>query len=305
MKNRTFFAWHLGYLTIIAALVGCSIHRHDREKNLRNFLHLTLIQARHNAADSRSGLYDQIQNTIGAFSSPTNLQIRQQVQEADSLRRQFQTLVNSCIEVSDVPGLRNMERPIVAPLSAEKIRHLQEAADSIQKKYKALVDTQIIGTGLMKYTPCHFPNWLAGYLKTANVEEMTAVLSSIYLQADLAENVVLNHLASTMSDGSDFMTFEPVLNATNSTPRMGDWYEASVFLAHRFAPEGLKIKVNGQELPVEDGAAHISRQFDKPGINTFRVEIDLISPLDNTTKTYTRNYQVEVLPLGPSATGTR
>lgn len=167
----------------------------------------------------------------------------------------------------------------------------------------ALVKAQTIGTGLRKIAPVYFPDWLAGYLKLANVEETTVVLSSLYLQADLAEYLVLNHLASTISDLRHSSAFEPVLNASNRSPRAGDWYEASVFLSHRFAPDGLRIKVNGKELPVEDGAALIRKRCDTPGINALWVEIQLINPLDNTAVTYTRKYQFEVLPPDSTTAG--
>lgn len=303
MRNRTFLVWHLAYLTIIASLVGYSLHRYDRERQLRDFLHFTVLRAKKNVIDSRNRLYDRIQSMAGVFSSPANLETGKQAQEVDSLRKQFQYLVNSCIETSDAPDLRNTQRYVEAPLSAEKIRQLQEAADSLREKYRAFVDVRAIGTGLIKNASVDFPDWLPGYMKTANVKEMTAVLSSLHVQADLAEYFVLDHLATSISDGHDEANFEPVLLASNSALRTGDWYEASVFLSHRFAPDGLRIKVNRKNLPIENGAAHIRTRCDRAGISTFRVEIDLINPLDNTTKTYTRTYQVEVLPADSTKAG--
>lgn len=133
MKNRSFFAWHLGYLTIIASIVGYSLHRYDREKHLRDFLDITVHHASKNAIDNRRGLYDGIQNTIDAFSSPANLQIRQQAQEADSLRRWFQAEVSSSFEASDAPGLRNTQRYAVAPLSAEKTGYCKKPQIACRK----------------------------------------------------------------------------------------------------------------------------------------------------------------------------
>ncbi len=203
MTKHRFFFWHLGYLTIIAVLIGYIVKRHFRDKELLHFVHLTAVDAEKKTAEFRHDMFNEISRRKEVLPSAKNRALYVQAGHADSLRQFVQEAIRACIQTSNEPGLRNTQRSIIMPVSPEKIAGLQQAADSLGRFYGILLPDE----GANPYSldimgdMSGRPGWLARYLYAARANESLLALDVLRLRAGLAEQAVLKQILSKMPVG--------------------------------------------------------------------------------------------------------
>lgn len=139
-------------------------------------------------------------------------------------------------------------------------------------------------------------NWPEYKFKQMPVAAIFPILGKMQSDAKNSATAVLNKCAEKVG-GVDikFDEFEPVVSAKKSYVISGDKYEADVFLSARSSTaNNISINVAGASLPVEGGKAHYVATANGLGVKKYTVNINVRNPLDNSVKTYTKEFEYEV-----------
>ncbi len=140
-------------------------------------------------------------------------------------------------------------------------------------------------------------SWTDWKFRQMPVAAVFPLLTKIQSDAKASSTTVLNHLFKQVS-GEDikFDAFEPVISAPKGYIIKGEKYSADVFLsAYSTSASGnTRISVNGASLPVKEGKATYETSGSKLGENKFSVKIDVVNPLTNETKSYSKEFSFEV-----------
>lgn len=139
-------------------------------------------------------------------------------------------------------------------------------------------------------------NWPELKFKQMPVAAIFPTLGKLQSDAKNSATAVLNYCATKVG-GVDikFDEFEPVASAKSSYIISGEKYEADVFLSARSSTaNNISISVGGSSLPVEGGKAHYTAGTSGVGVRKYTVNINVRNPLDNTTKSYTKEFEYEV-----------
>lgn len=177
----------------------------------------------------------------------------------------------------------------------QKIRETREAflrlVENDPEVAKSLpLDVEAIPAGVES------ANWPEYKFKQMPVAAIFPTLGKIQSDAKNSATAVLNFCATKVG-GVDikFDEFEPVVSAKKSYVISGEKYEADVFLSARSSTaNNISINVAGSSLPVDGGKAHYVAGTSGVGVRKFTVNINVRNPLDNSTKTYTKEFEYEV-----------
>ena len=139
-------------------------------------------------------------------------------------------------------------------------------------------------------------NWAEYKFKQMPVAAIFPLLGKIQSDAKNSATAVLNKCAKEIG-GVDikFDQFEPVVSAQKGYIISGEKYEADVFLSARSSTaDNISISVNGTGIPVQEGKAHYVTTTSGVGTRKYNVNITVRNPLDNTSKSYPKEFEYEV-----------
>ncbi len=123
------------------------------------------------------------------------------------------------------------------------------------------------------------------------------MLSKIKYDTKNSENVLLNYLLNKVGASEDVIAkeFEVVSSPIKNYVISGDKYESEIYLGVvDIASSGLKIKVNGKEVPVRNGKAIYSVTATENGIQKYTVESSIYNPVEDTHDTDKKTFEYEV-----------
>lgn len=93
-----------------------------------------------------------------------------------------------------------------------------------------------------------------------------------------------------------FSRYCPVMLEYGKAIRPGEEYEADFFLAKIPNDENnLQVRVNGRELPVDQGLAHYRKRFDTTGEKRLSLQILLRNPVTQYVESFSKDFWVVVL----------
>lgn len=140
-------------------------------------------------------------------------------------------------------------------------------------------------------------NWVEYNFLQMPVAAVFPILTKIQNDARASSTSALNYLLGKVA-GEDikFDAFEPVVSASKGYVIRGEKYTADVFLSafSTSAGDNTRISVNGSNLPVKDGKATYETATSGIGTKKYTVKIDVVNPLTNEVKSYTKDFEYEV-----------
>ncbi len=264
---------------------------------------------------NNEALMTGINKQADAYPKPENEKYRKNAQEALQISEDFVKFIQGIRddlfakaggENPKIPGqpkdIRNKDITtkmfINDGLGAQveqKIRETREAfarlVDNDEATVSALpLDVEALPAGVAS------KNWPEYKFKQMPVAAIFPILGKLQSDSKNSATAVLNYCAAKVG-GVDikFDEFEPVISAQKGYVISGDKYEADVFLSARSSTaNNISINVAGSSLPVEQGKAHYVTTTSGVGSRKYTVNINVRNPLDNTTKTYTKEFEYEV-----------
>jgi len=112
-----------------------------------------------------------------------------------------------------------------------------------------------------------------------------------------SEAAVLNFLVDQLGkEAIKVDNFIPISSPKKSYVIAGETFETEISVGANSSSinENVKIRVNGQNLPVVDGKAQYSARTSGTGIKEYNVEIDLTNPTTGKQETYPGSFEYEV-----------
>lgn len=112
-----------------------------------------------------------------------------------------------------------------------------------------------------------------------------------------SEAVILNFLVDQMGKQSFKVdNFIPISSPKKSYVIAGETFETDISVAANSSSinENVQIKVNGQNLPVENGTAKYTARTSGTGVQTYKVDVTLTNPTTGKAETYSNDFQYEV-----------
>ncbi|HKK76771.1 MAG TPA: gliding motility protein GldM [Saprospiraceae bacterium] len=112
-----------------------------------------------------------------------------------------------------------------------------------------------------------------------------------------SEAVILNFLVDQMGKQAFKVdNFIPISSPKKSYVIAGETFETNISVAANSSSinENVRIQVNGQSLPVENGTASYSVRTSGTGLKSYNVAVSLTNPTTGETEEYTETFQYEV-----------
>lgn len=282
---------HLGYGTIIIGLSGCLIYiLNFRQSELVDTSRLIAQTSTIQLERYNDDKFEEIQKLADAYPRPDYVKNFHKVLLAQKMTRDFcQKLPN------EARGIMNLDQ-----------------AKYFTSEAKVLFDSLLIlaeqDTAMLNYSWANpnlalFQNYLGPWPERLGKAELSLYFYHLQLWANCTNALVLDHYYRIMA--SYYIAewdYVPFLSFESSVARVGEWMEAdAILLGYVRKAWELKMKVDGEELPVEQGRARFRKRYDQPGRKTIPVEMSLTDPLTNKVLTYNKSFQVEILPTRPAS----
>lgn len=138
--------------------------------------------------------------------------------------------------------------------------------------------------------------WADYKFKSMPVAAVFPTLGKMQEDGKSSASAVLASIAKSMNANTIvFDEFQPGISAEKSYIIAGEKYVADVFLsAYSSSASNITITAGGQNLPIKEGVGHYEISPSGLGEKTYTVSISVLNPLDNTRKTYTKDFKYEV-----------
>jgi gliding motility-associated protein GldM len=139
-------------------------------------------------------------------------------------------------------------------------------------------------------------NWADFNFRQMPIGAVKPMFTKYINDAKSSESAILNYyLEKTGGDDIVFDKFEVVSAADQSYVIAGERYNTEIFLsASSKNVEDLSVKVNGRELPVEDGVAEYSTAATSTGKKSYTAEISFVNPVTKEETKIEREFTYEV-----------
>jgi len=190
-----------------------------------------------------------------------------------------------------IAGMRDVkdQRKELASL-LEQLSHL---SDSI---LLACDSDSAVEQQLRKIFPDEFWSMAAAFIPKAEQSELARLANILHLRAGLAANAGLRYCFSKVREYAIQYAYLPVLETRQSCPRVGEMFEAEVYLVSYIADPALKVEINGQPVVSDNGLVHFERRFDRPGKH--QIKARFVRPMneEGEKRLYEREFDVEVQP---------
>jgi hypothetical protein len=227
-------------------------------------------------------LLAQLHNISASYPSGANTRFdslaRQVARMSDRLNERIFTAKNRLVKDGQVPV---------------------EEIGQFEKEALLLRDSLLICSGNDPAIKAALPDvQLPNDAGSASNNEAALVLENLMVRITQSKLVMLEYF---LSHGCVidlvFDRYTPAISPKNPAPRVGELYEADVFLTGRFSEtEHVKVSVNGELLPVEDGVAHFTKRFTTAGEKRYTVNIQIKNPLTQEVEAYVKEFSLHVLP---------
>jgi hypothetical protein len=227
-------------------------------------------------------LLAQLHNISASYPSGANTRFdslaRQVARMSDRLNERIFTAKNRLVKDGQVPV---------------------EEIGQFEKEALLLRDSLLICSGNDPAIKAALPDvQLPNDAGSASNNEAALVLENLMVRITQSKLVMLEYF---LSHGCVidlvFDRYTPAISPKKPAPRVGELYEADVFLTGRFSEtEHVKVSVNGELLPVEDGVAHFTKRFTTAGEKRYTVNIQIKNPLTQEVEAYVKEFSLHVLP---------
>lgn len=243
----------------------------------------------------------------------------------ESMERYSRTLLNELHDHSaSYPSAANARLDSLAQKAAFMVDRFDERASTVQnrllkgeqgsveqirqfeKEALLLRDSLLLCSGndpaLQSSLPdLHLPDAAnPDFLNHVSNSEAALILGNLMVRTTESKLVVLRHFSAFCVVDLIYDRYSPVVSPTNPAPRVGEWYKADIFLGTYASlangSHDVKISVNGEELPVQEGVAHFSRPYTTPGEKRYTVNIRLKDTRTGEVRSYVRDFSLHVLP---------
>ncbi len=201
----------------------------------------------------------------------------------------------SGLELERAAGILDVEyqRKELAPL-LEQLPHLHDSILLVCDSDSA------IGQRLRKIFPDEFWDMAAEQLPKAEQPELARLANALRVRAELAANAGLQYCFSRIYDFDyDYKkryAHLPVLTARQPCPRVGELFEAEIYLDRYFTEQDFEIMINGRRYVSDNGVMQFEERFARPGKH--KIKARFVSPLneEGAKFDFEREFEVEVWP---------
>ncbi|MBK8555167.1 MAG: hypothetical protein IPL65_05070 [Lewinellaceae bacterium] len=141
-------------------------------------------------------------------------------------------------------------------------------------------------------------NNLKKLLSQPNSVEKRVVLNNLITRSQLLE-FELTKTLTLKHTGISFvrMRLEPIISAKTYAPRIGDTFEADIFIGGKYCEnfEIRQIQVNGKPFPVKEGMAHFFEHCSTSGVKKRNIEISVFMNDVEGIRTFSKDFEYCVL----------
>ncbi len=137
------------------------------------------------------------------------------------------------------------------------------------------------------------------------------ILNKFINDAKASESAVLNYLLEQVGTSRDVVLdrFQVMSSPEKSYVIRGETFRTELFLGAAASQEGsntrVSIAVNGQTLPMRDGIAEWTQPATSVGMRKYNAVATVTNPIDNTSQTFTREFEYEVGERSVSVSATK
>lgn len=296
------FGRHLPYWIVIFGLAGWIVWErvHDRSRLLNEATVKTMVAARQIVNKQCAQTKSEINNLAGAYPNEKKAEFDLKARHADQMVDKFNDQLDAV--KSQLLNAKSA-RPGQNVLHPAQITWLQKETSLLRDSLILLLNndpriTLSIPDFLLSDTFSK-ENWLPAFLSTANQDEAALALENIMTRTEEAKLIVLDYFSSQgCIIDIVFDAYTPIISTKNAAPKVGELYEADIFLAtYTSQPDNIRIQVNDRELSVKDGVAHFSYRCTEPGEKLKTVIIQTKNPLTQEVKAYVKDFSIRVLPV--------
>lgn len=127
--------------------------------------------------------------------------------------------------------------------------------------------------------------------------QSVALIRNLIIRSELAYYETMNSIAEKIRGDCRFgLFYYPLAVSERPTIRNGETYEAEICLVENYKnPSNLVIKVNNIQLPIINGKALYSHQYNSAGVKKYLVRIEIENPITQTKEIVTKEYSLLVL----------
>jgi hypothetical protein len=290
------YSIHLFYGALILAL-GSWLYiektkEHGRELNLvtgNTLRHLSFYSEKemlHN--------YAEMQELYLDYPSTVSLKFSNKMTSLQDISSRFQHTIQG---LADSIKNHKMEQhglgTILQNLTSKFQDSLSELADHEEYTLKSMPELMLKdSTGLN-------PDWVYGYLESAQEEELQLILANIRARARFSELAVYHNLASKINFCGGFIAdkYSITNSMENSTLRVGDWYTAKIGLSicvPQLQPQ-MRIQVDDRMLKVTNGVSEYRQRYTTPGVKKYIAGIHFFNEFTGQMEVLKREFSVTVV----------
>jgi hypothetical protein len=287
---------HLFYGVLIVALGSWlaieKTKEHGRELNLatgNTLRHLSFYSEKEMLYD-----YSEMQKLYLDYPGTMSLKFSNKMTSLQDISNRFQHTIQG---LADSIKNHKMEQhglgAILQDLTSKFQDSLSELADHEEYTLKSMPELMLKdSTGLN-------PDWVYGYLESAQEEELQLILANIRARARFSELAVFHNLASKINFCGGFIAdkYSITNSMENSTPRVGDWYSAKIGLSicvPQLQPQ-MRIQVDDQMLPVTNGVSEYRQRYTTPGVKKYTAGIHFFNEFTGRMEVLKREFSVTVV----------
>jgi gliding motility-associated protein GldM len=139
------------------------------------------------------------------------------------------------------------------------------------------------------------PNWSAYTFQQMPVAAVLPIIRKFENDVEVAEAAILNHFLGKMGAKVVMDAYEPVISAEKSYIIRGEAFTSEIFLAaYSSTADNIRVKVDGRDLPVENGKAVFRATANSLGDRRHKAIIELEDPLTGEVERYEKSFAYQV-----------
>lgn len=295
MKNRFLgLHWkeHLIYAALLVAAGWFFQHKATEQARLYGIMEGVFPLAAQDISTRQNGyLMGRINREADAYRSDSGETYRV---SAKGIQKWVEI---SGLELERIAGISDVEdqRKELAPL-LEQFTHLSDTV------LLACDSDSAIGQQLRKIFPDEFWDMAAEYLPRAEQPELARLANTLRLRAGLAANAGLRYCFARVrahwAGSEDKIRYAhlPVLTARRPCPRVGELFEAEIYLDRYFPEQDFESMINGRRYVSDSGLVQFEQRFTYPGKHKVRAWVDDPDIPEDMKFLFKWEFEVEVWP---------
>jgi hypothetical protein len=204
--------------------------------------------------------------------------------------------IQKWVEISSLELERIAETPDVE-FQRKELVHLLEQLSRLPDSILLACDSDsAVGQRLRQIYPDQFWDMAAEYLPRAEQPELARLANALRVRTGLAANVGLRYCFSRVRDHEIRYAHIPVLEARQSCPRVGELFEAEIYLDNYLTDPNFDVEINDRPVVSDNGLVHFEQRFTHSGKH--KIKARFVRPLneEGAKFLYEREFEVEVWP---------